>query len=106
MLYAQALSTPSPSILQGFQSGKGKRPATTKASSGSSACNFSCSNESYKHKSTIIITITLNQKCTGTVSLHLNYRLTDSSEDFVLVFTMLKNGFILRLLLTNKFKHV
>lgn len=54
MLYAQALSTPCPSILQGFQSRRGKRPATTMASSGSSACNFCCSNDSWNDKSTIV----------------------------------------------------
>lgn len=59
-LYAQALSTPCPSIMQGFQSGKGKRPATTKASSGSSASNFSCNNESCKHKRKAKITAILN----------------------------------------------
>lgn len=52
MLYAQALSTPCPSILQGVQSGKGKRPATTRASTGSSACSFSCNNEIWECKST------------------------------------------------------
>lgn len=66
-LYAQALSTPCPSIMQGFQSGKGKRPATTKASSGSSASNFSCNNESCKHKRKAKITAILNN------NVHKNY---------------------------------
>lgn len=66
-LYAQALSTPCPSIMQGFQSGKGKRPATTKASSGSSASNFSCNNESCKHKTNVKIIAILND------NVHKNY---------------------------------